>query len=166
MIKLIALISMVIDHLGYAFFPEAEWMRWLGRFVMPIFAYAVARGFHFTASRKRYLLQLSVLAVISLIPYWLFTGSWTLNMIVPWALAVLALMAPVWVIPLLTAGLLLIPMDYSSLIILLPISIYHFWFKEKKPLLLVASVVGVLSAVGLLSVDHWQWFALASIPLI
>lgn len=168
MLKLLAILTMVIDHLGYVFFPEQEWMRAVGRLTMPIFAYAIARGFFYTRDKKRYLLQLSILAVISQIPFMLlFHEGWTLNMVVPWALAVVALMSPLWVTPLLalTPLVLGISMDYSSLVILLPVAIYHLWFKERRPLLAALAVVTVLSVIALLS-PGYQWFALLALPVI
>ena len=37
-LKLIAMVSMVFDHVGDNFFPEMTWMRIVGRIAMPIFA--------------------------------------------------------------------------------------------------------------------------------
>lgn len=169
MLKLIALFTMVIDHLGYVFFPEQEWMRWVGRITMPIFAYAIARGFHFTRDRKRYLIQLVILALASQIPYMLlFDKGWTLNMVFPWSLAVLALMIPVKYIHFTIIGviaLVMIPMDYSAFVILLPMAIYHFWFKKRIAWLALVSALGVLALIALVS-PPFQWFALAALPLI
>ncbi len=99
---------MLFDHVGYVFFPEAEWMRVIGRLTMPIFAYAIARGFYYTSNRKKYLIRLSALAIISQVPFMLtFHEGWTLNTIFPWAITVAVLMAPLWAIPLVsTFGLI------------------------------------------------------------
>lgn len=157
---------MLFDHVGYVFFPEAEWMRVIGRMTMPIFAYAIARGFHYTSNRKRYLIRLSILAIISQVPFMLtFHEGWTLNTIFPWAITVAVLMAPLWTIPLVSTFGLFVPMDYTSLVILLPVFIYHFWFKEKRPVLLLLSTVPVLSFIAYISAPI-QWFALLAIPLI
>lgn len=40
-LKLLALISMTIDHVGEYFFPENQWFRVAGRFAMPIFLFLV-----------------------------------------------------------------------------------------------------------------------------
>lgn len=168
MLKLLAILTMVIDHLGYVFFPDQEWMRAIGRLTMPVFAYAIARGFFYTREKRRYLIQLSILALVSQIPFMLlFHQGWTLNMVVPWALAVVALMSPLWVTPLLAFIPLVIgiPMDYSSLVILLPVAIYHLWFKNRRPLLAALAVVTILSVIALLS-PWYQWFALLAIPAI
>lgn len=57
-IKIIALILMLIDHIG-EFFPDSPiWFGWLGRLAAPLFVYALAVGFHHTRNRKKYLLRL------------------------------------------------------------------------------------------------------------
>lgn len=45
-LKTIAIITMVIDHLGLYFFPEYEIMRVIGRVSMPIFCFFVGYNFH------------------------------------------------------------------------------------------------------------------------
>lgn len=178
MLKLIAVLTMVIDHLGFLFFPEQEWMRAVGRLTMPIFAYAIARGYFYTRDSKRYLLRMGILAVISQLPYTLLfgqgeniqLGEWNfwfplLNMIVPWTLALLFLRLPLLALAPLVVALLYVPMDYTSLVTLLPIAIYYFWFKNRRPLLAALSTGAVLAAIALLSFPT-QWWALLAIPLI
>lgn len=178
MLKLIALITMVIDHVGYLFFPDQEWMRAVGRLTMPIFAYAIARGFYYTSNRNRYLLRVAILAVVSQLPFMLLfhqqqhidIWGWSfwvpiLNMVVPWTLALLLLrIRPLYLAPA-VVGLLYVPMDYTSLVILLPVAFYHFWFRERRPVLATLTTVAVLSAIALLSFPT-QWWALLALPLI
>lgn len=38
-LKLIAIVSMLIDHIGSVFFPEVRVLRWIGRLAFPIFCY-------------------------------------------------------------------------------------------------------------------------------
>ena len=68
-LKLIALVSMVIDHLGDSFFPSLAWMRVVGRIAMPVFAFCVAEGYIHTRDRQSYLLRMGVFALISEIPF-------------------------------------------------------------------------------------------------
>lgn len=57
-IKIIALILMLMHHIG-EFFPDSPiWFGWLGRLAAPLFVYALAVGFHHTRNRKKYLLRL------------------------------------------------------------------------------------------------------------
>lgn len=54
-LKILACISMVIDHLGAVVYPDALWMRYVGRLSFPIFAFLLAEGFYHTKNVKKYL---------------------------------------------------------------------------------------------------------------
>jgi hypothetical protein len=68
-IKFIAIIAMVIDHIGYIFFPQTPILRVIGRLTMPIMAFFAAEGFLKTRNRFKYLTRLLVFAIISELPY-------------------------------------------------------------------------------------------------
>lgn len=90
-LKLIACLTMLIDHIGYEIiYPlyssisivrSTDTMaahtlyniyylcRMVGRIAMPIFAFLLVEGFHHTRNRKKYALRLAVGAVLSEIPY-------------------------------------------------------------------------------------------------
>lgn len=63
-LKLIACLSMLIDHIGYVLFPEAQLFRIIGRIAMPIFAFFIGEGCIHTRDRKKYFLRLFILALI------------------------------------------------------------------------------------------------------
>ena len=65
LLKLIAIVSMLIDHIGGAFFPEAGVFRWIGRLAFPIFCYCMTVGLLYTHNIKRYLLRLGIFALVS-----------------------------------------------------------------------------------------------------
>ena len=69
-LKLVAIISMFIDHVGAAFFPEYPVFRWLGRLAFPIFCYCMTVGMLYTSNIRRYLGRLGLFAVISQ-PFWI-----------------------------------------------------------------------------------------------
>jgi ABC-type multidrug transport system permease subunit len=71
MLKLIAAVIMLIDHIGFVIFPEHIVFRLIGRLAMPIFAYSIALGFTKTRSYKKYLLRMGIFAIISQIPFWI-----------------------------------------------------------------------------------------------
>ena len=64
-LKLIAIVSMLIDHIGGAFFPEVGIFRWIGRLAFPIFCYCLTVGLLYTRSVKKYLLRLGIFALVS-----------------------------------------------------------------------------------------------------
>ena len=68
-LKIIALISMLIDHIGKFFFSEFVFFQILGRLAFPIFAYFIAEGFYYTSNRRKYFFQILIFAFISQIPY-------------------------------------------------------------------------------------------------
>ena len=74
-LKLIAMVSMVLDHVGDSFFPEHVWMRALGRLAMPIFAFCISEGFAHTHDKQRYLLRMGVFALVSEVPFDLVTAG-------------------------------------------------------------------------------------------
>ena len=47
-LKLIALVTMIIDHVRAIFFPQFIWLRYIGRLSMPIYAFFVVRGYMHT----------------------------------------------------------------------------------------------------------------------
>ena len=51
-LKLIAMLSMLIDHVGMLLFPGVRVLRIIGRLAFPIFAYMIAEGCAHTRSRR------------------------------------------------------------------------------------------------------------------
>jgi hypothetical protein len=79
MIKLIAMVTMLIDHIGLVFFPDMIWFRIVGRLAFPLFAWGIARGYRYTRNYKIYALRLLVLGLVSQVPYTLLFGNEYLN---------------------------------------------------------------------------------------
>ena len=74
LLKIVAIICMVCDHLRYVL-PNAdtEMMRVLGRIAFPIFAFLIVEGFVHTKNLKKYIMRLGLVAIISEYPFLLFT---------------------------------------------------------------------------------------------
>lgn len=62
-LKMIALVLMVIDHIGYYFEGTPSWLRWLGRGSYPLFLFCMVWGYQYTRNRKRYLLRLYLMSL-------------------------------------------------------------------------------------------------------
>ena len=75
-LKIIALISMLIDHLGYFFTGgKLSAFNYFGRLAFPIFAFQISEGYTHTHNLKKYFSRLFIFALISQIPFWLYTNS-------------------------------------------------------------------------------------------
>jgi len=68
--KTIAVICMLIDHIGFVFFPDQIGWRIIGRLAMPIFAFCIARGARYTSSMKSYMKKMLLFALVSQLPFW------------------------------------------------------------------------------------------------
>lgn len=65
LIKLIACLTMMIDHAGKMLFPQVGEMRLIGRLAFPMFAYGIAVGAVYTRDPIKYLSRIALLALIS-----------------------------------------------------------------------------------------------------
>jgi hypothetical protein len=68
-LKLIAIITMLVDHVGYVLFPQLTILRIIGRIAFPIFTFLIAEGYHHTKSVNKYMVRLGSFALISEIPF-------------------------------------------------------------------------------------------------
>ena len=57
-LKIIALIFMVIDHIGLFFTNSPIWFRYIGRLSAPLFFYCMVIGFSYTKNKKVYLVRM------------------------------------------------------------------------------------------------------------
>lgn len=63
-LKVIACISMLLDHIGYLLLPDVDFLRYAGRLAMPIFAFFIGEGCLYTKDRKKYFLRVFSLGII------------------------------------------------------------------------------------------------------
>ena len=67
-LKLIGIISMLCDHIGFAFYNHS-FLRVIGRVAFPIFAFQAVIGYEHTKDVKKHLIKMMIFAFISQIPF-------------------------------------------------------------------------------------------------
>ncbi len=75
MLRVLATVFMLSDHLWASVVPGNRWMTDLGRLAFPIYAFMITEGFIHTSNAKKYLKRLLIFAVISEVPFDLFYSS-------------------------------------------------------------------------------------------
>ena len=175
-LKILAMIFMTCDHVGLQLFPQAVWLRWVGRLALPIYAFLIAEGCRHTRSRRRYLLRLVSMAALCQAVYFFAMGSlyqcilvtFSLSVALIW-LAELSEEGKTWLLWGSMAGAFflcvvlpdLLPgtdfsVDYGLSGVLLPVFIYFGGTK------------GLLSGLAIVALNHGgsQWLAFAAVPLL
>ncbi len=182
-LKVIAMVSMLIDHIGMILFPRVLLFRILGRLAMPLFAYMIAEGCRYTRNRPRYLLMLASFAALCQVAYAVSNSSLYQNILVTFSMAVavifsvdrcLAAHRPTSALAavLVCGGVLFVTLglpalidgfrvDYGLFGVCLPVAVYY---APTKPLRLAAT--GIILTALALSSKTIQWFALFALPLL
>ena len=184
-LKLIALISMTVDHAGVILFPQAQLLRVIGRLAFPIYAYMIAEGCTHTKSIARYHSTLALVGVGCQLVFWLFMGSLRMQILLTFSLSVALIrlvkylresvgpgrwaLLPLGVFAalLLCEGLpLLLPetdigVDYGFCGVLLPVAVYLG--KRPGEKLLYGGIMLALLCLDQLPI---QWFSMLSLPLL
>ena len=179
-LKLIAMITMTMDHVGLQLFPQLQWLRFLGRLAMPIYAYMIAEGCRHTRNRKKYLLRLLGMGALCQVVYLVAVGSLYQCILITFSLSVIlicfldraeqektatanaqlfAAVIAVFLVCDVLPDLLLntdFTIDYGLPGVLLPVLIYG------------AGTRGLLLGLALLGLDMGgdQWLAFLSVPLL
>lgn len=180
-LKILAALSMLIDHVGLMFFPRVPFLRVLGRLALPIYAFMIAEGCKYTRNRKRYFLTLFLLAAVCQSVYYFVDGTLYFSILVTFSLSVLMVYAldavkgvpgPVTVLALVSAVAAVyvlnqrFTIDYGFWGCMLPVfaSVFHKTKYDRIPLNVAMLGIGLL----FLALDFGgnQWFALLSLPLL
>jgi hypothetical protein len=93
MLKIIAAVAMLADHVGLLFFPGETAFRIVGRLAFPIFAFMIAEGTKYTRNKTRYFSMIFGLAFICQLVYYIFDNSLYMCVLVTFSLSILALFA-------------------------------------------------------------------------
>lgn len=92
-LKIIAAISMLLDHIGVIFFPKLVIFRILGRFAFPIFAFMIAEGCKHTKHRLRYFLTVLLMGVAYFIVYYVYSSQMYFCILITFACSIAMIFA-------------------------------------------------------------------------
>lgn len=68
-LKLLAIVSMLMDHIGAVICPDMVWLRYAGRLAFPIFCFLLVEGYYHTGNIRKYMGRLGLFALISEVPF-------------------------------------------------------------------------------------------------
>lgn len=88
-LKIIACITMLIDHMGVLLFPKITILRIIGRIAFPIFAFLLAEGCYYTRNKIRHLLVISGFAAVMQVVLFLATRMNDFSIFIHFSIAVL-----------------------------------------------------------------------------
>lgn len=184
-LKIIAMISMTMDHVGVALFPHIEWLRIVGRLALPIYAFMIAEGCHHTRSMWRYFGSMALLATICQLVYFFAMGSVYMCILVTFSLSI-ALIGLLkksqqtdsffWTLLLIlgVCGVFFLcqilpnrlphtdfEIDYGFIGVMIPVCLYATRDKSGKMTVLLLSLVCMATIYGSV-----QWWGLLAAPLL
>ena len=87
-LKIIAAISMVLDHIGLVLFPGEEIFRILGRIALPIYAFLIAEGCRHTRNRKKYLGLIASMGIAFQVFYFVFMDDLYQGILITFSLSI------------------------------------------------------------------------------
>lgn len=184
-LKLIAMITMTIDHVGMVLLPGVMILRIIGRLAFPIYAFMIAEGCRYTRNRRRYFLTMAGVGAGCQVVYYIVDSSLYQCVLVTFSLSLLIIFALDNALKKkdalsisLAAGAFLgayfvtsvLPMllpetdfavDYGFMGVMLPV--YAYLGQDKWTRLLGSGLGMVLVSV---SSGGIQWYSLLSLPLL
>lgn len=93
MLKMIAALTMLIDHIGFILFPGIRSLRIIGRIAFPIYAFMIAEGCAYTKNRLRYFLSVFLLGAGCQLVYFIYGGDTQLGILITFSLSILVVYA-------------------------------------------------------------------------
>ncbi len=164
-LKIIGIVTMVIDHIGHIFYPDVLLLRIIGRLTFPIFAYQLAVGMDRSSNRGNYLFRLLLFAMIAQIPYTLAIGVQQANILFTLLLAGLFILSGKTWVKLLTLLLpFLVPIDYGFMGMVLVLAFYYTINRKWS----YAIIYPLFAMIGLtIQMSFWiQLFSILTLAII
>ena len=184
-LKILALIAMTVDHIGFLLLPEYVILRIIGRLAMPIYAWMIAEGCEHTKNRTRYLLTVLGVGLVCQAVSWFAVKSMAQCILITFSMSIaliyvvdfanrkrgfltlcllgITVAAVCYVCVFLPQDIpnLHFSVDYSIYGVLLPVFIYLGRTKPEKLLLAAGGMIPLAIGHG-----YVQWFAFLSLPIL
>lgn len=91
--QIMAMVTMLIDHIGILLGAGHDDFRIAGRFALPLYCYFLTLGYKHTSNRKNYILRLAGIALISQIPYMIALKMTDINIVGTFVICLLVLIS-------------------------------------------------------------------------
>lgn len=185
-LKIIAMVSMLFDHIGKELLPQYTVLQIIGRLAFPIFAFMIAEGCFYTKNKIKYFLTIFILGTGCQIVYSIAEHSFYQSVLITFSLSIalifslenfrikkeklsgIILFFTVLIVSVLTIVLPLsleeygFQIDYGIYGVLLPVAV--FYGKEKWQKLCISAIILALLAYSF--GGGIQWFSLLSVPIL
>lgn len=184
-LKMLAMVTMLIDHVGEMLLPNLLILRVIGRIPFPIFAYMIAEGCRYTKNRVRYLSMIACLGLACQAVYFIFMKTLYFGILITFSLSILSVycidafikgrclrnrICMVVILLAITFFVVVMPvlfaeqgfrLDYGICGVLLPVVVYYARDKTER----IAGTATVLIIQAALF-NSGQWFALLALPFL
>ena len=166
--KLIALITMIIDHIGAILFPEIRLLRIIGRIAFPIYAYLIGEGCIYSKNKLQYLAKVGITFVAyELVDYLIIGNKTGICVLYGFMCAILSVMTiewmqknpikrrPIAVLPIMAlfVSTLVLQSDYTFIAMSIPLVVYLVKNKNIR-----YGIVELLLFICALIYPGTQWF--------
>ncbi len=191
-LKLIACVSMFLDHLGFLVFTNVEILRILGRLAFPIFAYMLVEGCFYTHNKTKHFIIILIFGIICQLGLVLFGGYYRFNIFLVFSISIILIYLFDYILRakkasnmvgfidgvvvfvasciglcVIEANTLIFFDNYSLYGIFTPVVLYVLRVLLPSPKIPMLCALGVLSIIYSICVEGWvMYFLLAAIPLL
>ena len=185
-LKIIAMVSMLFDHIGKELLPQYTVLQIIGRLAFPIFAFMIAEGCFYTKNKIKYFLTIFILGTGCQIVYFIVDISFYQNILITFSLSIALIFAlenfrikrekisgiiMFFTIAIASVIAIILPIhldkfgfqiDYGIYGVLLPVAVFYGKDKERR----LVYATGVLALLAHSFGGGIQWFSLLSVPIL
>ncbi len=185
-LKIIAMLSMLSDHIGKVLLPQYPILQIIGRLAFPIFAFMIAEGCFYTRNKVRYFFTVFLLGAGCQAVYLIAEKSLYQNILITFSLSIILIFCTenyknkkdktsgvIWGFA--VSGVFIISIilpvvfidqgfviDYGVCGVLLPVAIFYAPDKLRKLIYTAGILILLTFDLG----GGIQWYSLLSIPLL